>query len=228
MNIGRKWISVFFLGTVFLTGCDIGDSEPPKNANVSETPAKQRQSGVTAEDAAKKALKKGDKMPGFELKNAKGELVRSADLLKNKRLVLVFYRGGWCPYCNIYLKELRDNIDSIEKNGAALVAVSPEKPDNSLSTVQKNELEFQVLSDDQLTFSRKMGLVFDIDSETDRLYKKNGVDLVETNGTEKPELPIPATYIVNKDGQIEFAFVDPDYKKRFRPKDLLTELEKGK
>ena len=225
----KKTLTILILSILILSGCaspTTADkvSEDPKQTK--ETEQAKESKGVTAEDAAKTALKAGASMPAFELKNAKGGSIKSEDLLKDSKLVLVFYRGGWCPFCNTYLKELQESIGEIEKRGAKLVAVSPEKPDNSLSTAEKNSLKFEVLSDDKLEFARKMGLVFELDAETDRKYQENGVNLVETNGTEKPELPIAATYIVDSSGTITYAFIDPDFKKRFRTKDLLAELDK--
>jgi len=165
-------------------------------------------------------------MPGFELPDARNNIVRSRELLKESNLVVVFYRGGWCPFCNMYLKKLQDNLPAIESAGGKLVAISAENPDDSLSTEEKNKLKFHVLSDKSLEYARKFNLVYQLPDETDEKYKKKGINLVVDNDMVKPELPISATYIVNQEGKIVYDFVDPDYKKRLEPEKVIEELRK--
>ncbi|MEZ5344054.1 MAG: peroxiredoxin-like family protein [Pyrinomonadaceae bacterium] len=183
---------------------------------------------VSADEAAKRALKKGDKMPVFNLPNSKNQNISSDELLEKSNLIVVFYRGAWCPYCNLYLKRLQNSLSEIKENGGELVAISVENPDNSLTVAEKNELQFTVLSDKKLELARKFNLVYQLDPETDKKYKGFGIDLVKNNGTETPDLPISATYVVDQDGNITFAFIDPDYKKRLEPNDIILELKKIK
>jgi peroxiredoxin len=179
---------------------------------------------VSAEEVAKNALNVGAQMPAFSLSDSKGNLVSSSDLLKAGNLVVVFYRGAWCPYCNTYLRQLQKNLKEIEENGGKLVAISVENPDNSMAVAAKNEVEFTVLSDPHLDLARKFGIVYQLAPETDMKYKGYGIDLVKLNGTDTPDLPLSATYIVKKNGEIAYAFLEPDYKKRAEPATLIEVL----
>ncbi len=182
----------------------------------------------TAEEVSKTALNVGANMPAFELPNAKNELVSSAEMMKEGSLVLVFYRGAWCPFCNTYLRTLEKNLEAITANGGKLIAISVENPDISMTVATKNEVTFTVLSDKNLDLARKFGIVYQLAAETNEKYKGFGVDLVKQNGTETPDLPLSATYIVNKSGEIVYAFLDPDYKKRAEPGEIIKILEKIK
>jgi len=181
---------------------------------------------VSDADAVKNALKAGAKMPSFKLKDATGKIVGSGDLLKQGNLVVVFYRGSWCPFCNLYLRNLQKNLSQIKEAGGNLVAVSVENPDNSLNVAKKNELNFTVLSDPDLMVARKFGIVYQLRKETDELYKSHGLNVAEHNEMEKAELPLSATYIVNQKGEIVYAFLEPDYKKRAEPRVIIEMLSK--
>ena len=183
---------------------------------------------VSAEDAAKNALNTGAKMPAFSLKDAHGITVESRDLLKQGNLVVVFYRGSWCPFCNLYLRNLQKNMPQIKAAGGNLIAISVENPDSSLTISKKNELDFTVLSDPNLTVARKFGIVYQLPKETDELYKSHGLDVAEHNEMEKAELPLPATYVVNQKGEIVYAYLEPDYKKRAAPDVIIETLSKIK
>ncbi len=183
---------------------------------------------VSAEDVSKTALNVGTKMPSFRLSDANGKSVASSDLLKQGNLVVVFYRGAWCPYCNLYLKKLQENLPDIKAQGANIVAISVENPDKSLSVAQKNKVSFDVLSDPNLDTARKFGIVYQLDGATDEKYKGFGIDLVKQNTTKTPDLPLSATYIINQKGEITYAFLEPDYKKRAEPNDIIEMLSKMK
>ncbi len=180
---------------------------------------------ITEADAAKAALKVGAKMPSFELKDAKGESVTSSDLLKKGNLVVVFYRGAWCPFCNLYLKKLQDRSADIVAAGGNLVAISVENPDRSAGVVKKNELAFTVLSDPNLDIARKFGIVYQLADATNEQYISHGLDLAKYNSTSKAELPLAVTYVVRKDGTISYAFIETDYKKRADPDEVIKNLE---
>ena len=183
---------------------------------------------VSADDAAKNALNVGAKMPDFNLKDANGKTVASRDLLKQGNLVVVFYRGSWCPFCNLYLRNLQKNIAQIKAAGGNLVAVSVENPDNSSSVAKKNELDFTVLSDPNLTVARLFGIVYEMPKETAELYKSGGLDVAKHNDMERAELPLSATYVVNRTGGIVYAFLEPDYKQRAAPETIIATLLKIK
>lgn len=172
---------------------------------------------------AQQGLQLGDKAPDFTLKNQNGTEVTLYQLLKDGPVVLNWYRGGWCPYCNLELKGLADKAMEINQMGATLIAISPELPDKSLTTIEKNNLPFSVLSDTDNNVARSYDLVFKLDSETANRYEST-FRLSEYNGNNKAELPIPATYIIDQKGIIRYAFVNTDYKKRANPEDVLMQL----
>ncbi len=178
------------------------------------------QSGIT-----NNSLKVGDKMPSFSLPGVNGKSVSSIKLLEKGPLVINFYRGGWCPYCNLELKAYQEILPEIKKLGAQLIAISPNLPDKSLSTTEKHSLTFEVLSDVGNKAAREFGLVFTLDDKLRSIYKQFGLNIAEDNGDDSYELPFPATYIVNSDGIIILAFVDADYTKRLDPSEVVKALK---
>ena len=172
-----------------------------------------------------RTLKVGDRIPLFELPDATGQNFEIQTALNQGAVVLSFYRGGWCPYCNLELKALQQRLPEIEAEGASLIAISPETPDNSLSTSEKNQLEFTVLSDVGNKIARQFGLVFQLPMEIRPIYEQFGIDVAAHNGDDKFELPVPATYVVAPNGEIVFAFADADYTKRAEPSDIIAALK---
>lgn len=183
---------------------------------------------VTDADAVKNALNVGAKIPNFALSDSTGKTVSSKDLLKDGNLVIVFYRGAWCPFCNTYLRNLQKRLTDITAARGKLVAISVENPDASMTVAKKNEVGFTVLSDPGLETARKFGIVYQLPAETDEKYKTYGIDLAKRNAMDKPELPLSATYVVNKKGKIVYAFLEADYKKRAEPDVIIAELAKIK
>lgn len=174
-----------------------------------------------------KAMNKGDKAPNFKLKNAKGESVTLYDELKSGPVVLIWYRGGWCPYCNLTLKRLQEEMPNFKKYDASLLALTPELPDSSLSTVEKNSLSFQVLSDLGNKVAKEYGVVYELTDAVAKRYQE-GFNLHGYNGDESNSLPLAATYVIDRDGQIVYAFLDADYRNRAEPKDILKALKELK
>ena len=175
-----------------------------------------------------RSLKVGGTIPVLTLPNAVGETVTVQDLLQQGPVVITFYRGGWCPYCNLELRALQQVLPAIQAEGASLVAIAPETPDNSLSTKEKHELTFEVLSDGDNAAAREFGIVFTLPEYLRPVYKALGVDLVAYNGNGTFELPVPATYVVNTDGVIVHAFVNPDYTQREDPEKIVAVLQQLK
>ncbi|MEM8564166.1 MAG: peroxiredoxin-like family protein [Pseudomonadota bacterium] len=174
---------------------------------------------------ADSAIKKGQELPDAELINAKSEKIQLRSLLAQGPLVITFYRGGWCPYCNLELKAYQRVLPEMKAAGATLVAITPELPDSSLSTVEKNELAFEVLSDRNAEYAKQLGLVFALPEELRPVYKSFGIDLEQYNGKGQYELPLAATFVVNKDGVIISAFVEADYTKRQEPSEVIEALK---
>lgn len=171
-----------------------------------------------------KALKVGDKLPSFILKNAVGEPISSDDLLADGPLVINFYRGGWWPYCNLELGRYQEILPEIHALGGQLIAISPELPDNSLNLVEKHSLKYEILSDINNDVAKKFGLVFSLGEKLRPLYEKFGIDLPGTQGNDNYELPVPATYVVDENGTIILSYVDTDYTKRLEPEEVLEVL----
>lgn len=160
------------------------------------------------------ALRKGQKAPDFELPGADGETVTLRSRLNRGPVVLTFYRGGWCPYCNIALCALQARLPAIECLGASLIAISPELPDQSLSTRDKLALGFDVLSDQGNAVAHRFGLVYRVSSAAREKLLALGRDLVAHNGSQSWELPVTATYVIDPTGVILFDHIDADYRKR--------------
>ena len=180
---------------------------------------------LAASGIVESAIAVGATAPDFTLPNATGASVQLTQLLSQGPVVLSFYRGQWCPYCNLELRALQQALPDIVNAGATLVAVSPQTPDNSLSTVEKNELTFEVLSDVGNRVARSYGLVFELPEALRPIYAGFGIDLPAHNGDDTFELPIPATYVIGTDGTVSHAFVNADYTKRLEPADIVAALQ---
>lgn len=180
---------------------------------------------VSESGVVESARNVGDTAPNFILKNALGKEVSLQDYLDKGPVVLVWYRGGWCPYCNLNLHYLQEALPQIKAQGANLVALTPELPDQSISTSEKNELEFEVLSDVGNVVAKDYGVVFTLTDDVAKKYNKS-FGLNEHNGDTSNELPLAVTYIIGTDGIIEYAFLDADYRKRAEPTEIVSFLEK--
>lgn len=172
-----------------------------------------------------KAVAVGDRAPAFTLPGVDGRPVSLHDALARGPVVLVFYRGGWCPYCNLQLQALQAILPQVEAAGARLIAISPQTPDASLDTQQKAGLRFDVLSDVGSATSRRYGLVHTVDPESRGVLRQFGNDLVRINGTDTWELPVPATYVVDRDGTVVFAHADANYRRRVEPTAVVAALQ---
>lgn len=183
---------------------------------------------IEASGILKKVPQKGETLKDAELVNAKGEKTKLYGLIGDQAAVITFYRGGWCPYCNMTLRHYQKNLDKIKDAGAKLIAISPQVADDSLSTQQKNNLEFSVLSDLNNDYARSLNIVFPLGDELTQVYKEYGINLEKNQGNDKWELPLAATFVVDKDKKIQYVFTDIDYKKRAEMKDILKALKKQK
>lgn len=166
---------------------------------------------------AQRAAGIGEAVPEFRLPSVTGTVVDSRELLSRGPLVISFYRGGWCPYCNIELRALQGRLPEIEALGASLVAISPELPDRAAMTAGSNALTFPVLYDQGNEVARLFRLTHQIAPEVVRYQLGNGNDVAAYNGTDTAEVPLPATYVADADGIIRYAFIDADYTRRADP-----------
>ncbi|GGU71273.1 peroxiredoxin [Streptomyces albospinus] len=180
---------------------------------------------LAASGQADRARRAGERAPSFSLPSATGSAVSLDALLAAGPVVLTFYRGAWCPYCNIALRALQEQHAGITARGARLVAVSPQIPDESLSLTEKHGLAFDVLSDVGSDTAKSYGLSFDLPDDLAATYDSFGFDLQRVNGGHPRTLPLPATYVIDREGVIRWAFVDTDYTARAEPADILAALD---
>ncbi len=174
---------------------------------------------------AEEALKAGDMAPDFTLPALGGEEISLAGLLKEGAVVLSFYRGGWCPYCNLEMQALQRALPSIAQAGGRLIAIAPELPEYAAQTREQGNLTFPILYDRDNSVAKAFGLVFTLPDMLRPVYEGFGIDLEENQGNDRFELPVPATYIIRPDGVIAFAFVDVDYTQRMEPSSIVEILK---
>lgn len=183
-----------------------------------------------ADDLAKTlpdpGLKVGDTAPDFTLGNANGKPINLYSKLKEGPVVLIFYRGAWCPYCNIQLHALHESLPAFKKHGAQLVAVTPQTPDKSLGQVNKDKYPFEILSDLEYEVAKIYRLYFEVPLELHEFYKKKfGLDIEVYNGKGRLGLPVPGTFVINTDGKVIAVHADLDYKQRMEPQAILQALK---
>lgn len=171
-------------------------------------------------------LKEGDIASNFSLLNAIGETVDLNSLLEKGKVILTFYRGTWCPYCNLQLSQYQQVLDEIKSLGANLVAISPQTPDESLNIKEKNELQFEVLSDNGNIVARQFTTVFKNEKTPIKTMSSLGIDFDSHYGDDSQELPVPATFIIEKDYTISFAkAIDGDYRNRIEASEIINALK---
>ncbi len=175
---------------------------------------------------ADKALGAGGAAPEFTLQDADGNTVSSRSLLSRGPLVITFYRGVWCPYCNFDLQALEEVRPEIEVRGGRLVAISPQSPANSRKSQRDNKLNFPILSDTGAAVADMFGLRFSLPDDLIEVYKQFGNDLSKINDDPSWVLPMPARYVVRTDGTIAYSEINPDYTRRPEPSDLLPVLDR--
>jgi len=156
----------------------------------------------------------GSTIPDVSVKNIDGEDVRLHDIVKEKPTILVFYRGGWCPYCNKHLADLKKIEDDLTKEGYQVFAISADRPELLKTTLDKNELTYTLLSDAPMTAAKAFGIAFKMDDEAVENYLSYGIDLEKDSGYDHHLLPAPAVFLVDQKGTIKFSYVNPDYKER--------------
>lgn len=166
----------------------------------------------------------GDKLDDFNLINPLGKNRSLEDIRKKGPVIITFYRGGWCPYCNLELAAYQRILPDIVALGGTLVAITPELPDSSLTTSEKNGLEFEVLTDKNCNYAKQIGLSFTLPDSLKRVYREMDLDLKKHNGEDLYELPIPVTYLIDSNGYILYSFADTDYTVRANPADVLRAL----
>jgi peroxiredoxin len=169
-------------------------------------------------------LKVGDKAPDFTAMDQNGQSVTLNKLLMNGDVVVVFYRGQWCPFCNKQLSHINDSLSLIVAKKATVIAITPETAENVKKTIQKTKASYAVLEDKGMAIMKNYKVNFSVDAETVEKYKKYGIDFDKANGANGANLPVPATYIIGKNGNVKYVFFNPDYKLRPSVKEMLDNL----
>ncbi|KQS37002.1 peroxiredoxin-like family protein [Pedobacter sp. Leaf194] len=174
---------------------------------------------------AQKGLSAGINAPAFSGVDQNGKKITLKSLLKeHKSVVVFFYRGQWCPYCNKHVKELQDSLQMLTAKNAYVIGVTPETSENIAKTIKKTSAGFSIIQDKNDEIMKAYGVNFTMDDATFSKYKGYGIDLEANNGNTRHTLPVPATYIINRTGKIKFVHFDPNYQKRASIQSLLKEL----
>lgn len=170
-------------------------------------------------------IKLGEKAPDFTLPDAFGEKVTLSKLLKQGPVVLVFYRGAWCPFCNMHLHVLNESLPEFKRLGAQLVTITPQQPDMSADQIKKSGYPFKVLSDLDSSVMKAYRLYFEMDAELVKVYKKLGLDIAKFNGPERYVLPVPGSFVIDQKGIVRARHVVTDYTQRMEPAAIVKALE---
>lgn len=181
---------------------------------------------LTASQIAKRALAVGAVAPDFTLPDVHGASVTLAKVLARGPAIVTFYRGGWCPFCDLQLRSYQSVLADIHARGAELIAISPQTPDYSLSDVEKKQLAFPVLSDVGICVARAYGLVYKLSDVLQKLQAGFGNPIPKFNGDESWELPMPGTFVLDRSGRVVLAHVDPNYMVRLEPAAMLDALKR--
>lgn len=181
---------------------------------------------LIASGAADRALKAGDRAPDVALPDADGKIVRLSNLLASGPVAISFYRGVWCPYCNLELKALEEAVGDIRSRGAQLIAISPQNGQQSRKSQRDNGLSFPILSDAHNAVAESFGLKFKLQDDLVALYKSFGIDLNASNGDDSWTLPMPGRFVIGTDGIIAYAEVNPDYTHRPDPSEMFPVIDR--
>ncbi len=179
---------------------------------------------LTAQTTDPQGLKVGDIAPMFTAMDNNGKSFSLEAALKKGDVVLMFYRGQWCPYCNKQMSQMNDSLSAITGKGATVVAISPEIQENVVKTVEKTKASFPIISDVKMKIMRDYQVNFAVPQTTIDRYKTFGIDFNVANGENGANLPVPATYIIGKNGKIKYVFFNPDYRKRASVREIASYL----
>lgn len=193
----------------------------PQDVQQTVTEAMQR---LLDSSEAGEAKGVGDQAPDFTLPGAGGGNISLAELLARGPVVLSFYRGGWCPFCDLEFKALHDKLEEITNAGATLIGVAPETIENTIQTKNAKDIQFELCSDEGNRVANEYGLVITVDEALRPLYLEWGINIPEANGDDSYRLPVPATYVIDSSGRIRAAHVDKDYTRRMEPDAIVAAL----
>lgn len=166
----------------------------------------------------------GETFPDFSLPNTNNEIVKLKELLQNGKVIVAFFRGSWCPYCNLELKALQDSLKQITDRKATLVAISPQTPDYNEELKGNHILDFELLTDKDNALAKQLGISFGLQDYVVPTYGSLGIELSEYNENDNNELPVPAVFVIDTNGSITYKFVDTNYMNRINIKELIEQL----
>lgn len=182
--------------------------------------------GVDIEKNIPNGIEVGKVAPKIEAKTLNGVTINSNELLKDKEIVVIFYRGEWCPICNRYLSNLSDSLSYIVSKNAKVIVVGPESFENAKKTSEKSEAEFTIIPDTTMQIQKEFDVLFYVTKKYQGKIKTFlFTDIAESNNQEEAQLPVPATYIIGKDGKIKWRHFDYDYSKRASVKSIIDNLD---
>lgn len=181
---------------------------------------------IAADARATKPLELNKIVPEVKLKGLDGKDVSLASLYREKPLVIVFFRGGWCPICTKHTQQLIKVYPELKAKGFEMIGVSPDSVESTKANIENSSIPFPLYSDSELNATSLFGLAFKVDDLTVSKYKGFGIDLEKASGQTHHALPIPAIYVVNKDGIVTFAYSNPDYRQRLDTADLLKGISR--
>ena len=202
------------------------DSKKPAKFSEADRKLMKDSMQQVMKDYPSPGLKVGQKAPDFTLTNAFGKPVNLYSQLKKGPVVLVFYRGAWCPFCNLHLHVLKENVANFKKYNATLIAVTPQQPDQSAKQIKEKAYTFEVLSDLDDAVMKNYGLYYKLSDELVALYKSKGLDVEQYNGKGRVALPVPGTFVIAKDGKVIGAHAEHDYKERMEPSEIINILKR--
>jgi peroxiredoxin len=187
----------------------------------------QQEENIPSSADAVKPLKKGSKIPPVNLSTPEGTSFDLNAFVKEQSVVLIFYRGGWCPYCNIHLQELVEADPRLRALGYQILAVSPDKPQKLAESLEKHELTYELLSDPTMNAAKAFGVAYQVEGSTVKKYQENGIDLVEGSDGKHHLLPVPSVFIIDQKGVVRYAYHNPGYKTRIEVEKLLKQAKKA-
>jgi len=225
-------LSSFFCSTSYATDYKSERDKYLTESAKQKSPFTQQEMDVmmnASKDLAKTlpepGIKVGEIAPDFTLPDAHGKSVKLSSELSKGPVVLVFYRGAWCPFCNIHLRALQQALPEFKKHNTQLILVTPQKPDKSLEQFKKQKVDFKVLSDLDSNVMKAYKLYYKMGPELVAVYKKHGLDVEAFNGKGRTELPVPGSFVINKQGKVIAMHADTNYKERMEPADIIKALE---
>ncbi|AIM36876.1 peroxiredoxin-like family protein [Sphingobacterium sp. SG20118] len=179
---------------------------------------------LKARNIEEDSIDTGDTFPDFSLPNTNNEIVALKELLKNGKVIVAFFRGSWCPYCNLELKALQDNLKQITNRRTTLIAISPQTPDYSDELRSNHHLDFHLLTDKNNKLAKQIGISFGLQDYVIPVYGSLGIELSEYNKNDNNELPTPAIFVIDTNGNITYKFVDTNYMNRINIQELIEQL----